>query len=86
MALILRLKVVPRALRAAVAGWRGDRLKVTVTVPPEKGRANAAVIVVLAAALGIPRSRVRITAGASTPLKTVEVDADDSVLSRLPPR
>ena len=81
----LHLKVVPKASRDRVAGWVGDRLKVQVTAAPERGKANAAVIEVLAAALGVPRGRVRIVAGETSPLKTVEVDGDESLLGRLPP-
>ena len=82
----LHLKVVPKSSRNRVAGWVGDRLKVQVTAAPERGKANDAVIDVLAAALGLPRSRVRIVAGATSPLKTVEVDGDDALLAKLPPR
>ena len=80
----LHLKVVPKASRDRVVGWVGDRLKVQVTAAPERGKANDAVLDVLAAALELPRSRVRIVAGQTSPLKTVEVDADESVLSKLP--
>jgi len=82
--LLLHLKVVPKASRDRVVGWVGDRLKVQVTAAPERGKANAAVVEVLAAALGVSRGRVRIIAGETSPLKTVEVDGDEAVLSRLP--
>jgi len=84
----LQVKVIPGASREGVAGWVGDRLKLRVTAPPEKGRANAAVVDLLAAALGVPRARVRIAAGGGTPLKTVEVDVPDpaAALRLLPPR
>ena len=78
----LLLKVVPKASRDRVVGWVGDRLKVQVTAAPERGKANEAVIEVLAAALGVPRSKVRILAGETSPLKTVEVDGDESLLSK----
>lgn len=78
----LLLKVVPKASRDRVVGWVGDRLKVQVTAAPERGKANEAVIEVLADALGVPRSKVRILAGETSPLKTVEVDGDESLLSK----
>ena len=80
----LHLKVIPKASRDRVVGWIGDRLKVQVTAAPERGKANDAVVEVLAAALGLPRSRVRIVAGETSPLKTVEVDGGDDLRSRLP--
>ena len=82
----LSLKVIPKASRNRVVGWVGDRLKIQVTAAPEKGKANAAVVEVLAKALGLPRSAVRITAGETSPLKTVEIDGDAGLLGRLPPR
>lgn len=82
----LQLKVIPKSSKNRVVGWVGDRLKVQVTAPPERGKANDAVVEVLAGALGLPRSRVRIVAGQTAPLKTVDIDGDDSVLAKLPPK
>jgi uncharacterized protein (TIGR00251 family) len=82
----LHLKVVPKASRDRVVGWVGDRLKIQVTAAPERGKANDAVIDVLAAALGVARSQVRIVTGETSPLKTVEVDGSDAMLSKLPPK
>jgi uncharacterized protein (TIGR00251 family) len=69
----LSIKVVPKASRDRVAGWMGEVLKVCVTAPPERGKANAAVVEVLAEALGVPRAAVRIVAGETSPRKTIEV-------------
>jgi len=82
----LPLKVVPKASRNRVVGWVGERLKIQVTAPPERGKANDAVVEILAEALGLPSARVRIVAGETSPLKTVEIDGDNSLLGRLPPR
>ena len=69
----LPVKVVPGATRDRVVGPLGAALKVQVTAPPEKGKANEAVCGLLAAALGVPKHRVRIDAGASNAHKTIEV-------------
>jgi len=53
----------------------GDALKVRVAAPPEDGRANAAVLAALAAALGVPAASVRLVAGAAAAHKVVAVDA-----------
>ena len=82
----LKLKVVPRASRNAIVGWIGDRLKVAVTAPPEKGRANAAVVKLLARELGVRQADLRITTGETSSAKTVVIDAHPSVLLGLPPR
>ncbi len=61
---LLRVRVQPRASRAAIGGWRDDgTLTVRVTAPPVEGRANAAVGALLAAALGVPASAVRVVHG-----------------------
>ena len=80
----LQLKVIPKASRNRIVGWIGDRLKIHVTAAPERGKANDAVIEVLAATLGLSRSGVRIVSGETSPLKTVEIDASDAIVSKLP--
>jgi uncharacterized protein YggU (UPF0235/DUF167 family) len=67
------VKVVPASSRDAVAGWLGETLKVRVTAPAERGRANAAVEALLADALGVPRESARVVAGRSSPRKVVEI-------------
>lgn len=74
MALRIPLKVVPGSTREGVAGWLGDALKVRVRAPAEAGRANAAVVEVVARALGLPVQAVRITSGTSSPKKILEID------------
>jgi uncharacterized protein (TIGR00251 family) len=69
----IHLKVVPNAAREGVAGRLGARLKVRVAAPPEDGRANAAVLALLAERLGLPRRALRVVAGARASAKTVAV-------------
>ncbi|MGE5277884.1 MAG: DUF167 domain-containing protein [Acidobacteriota bacterium] len=67
----LALKVVPGASRTAIAGPLGDRLKVRVAAPPEKGAANRAVVELLREWLGV--RDVEIVAGHGNPEKTARV-------------
>ena len=61
--------VVPNASRSSVVGGHGDRIKVRVTGPPERNKANAAVIELLAEVTG---SRlVTVTRGRTGRHKTV---------------
>jgi uncharacterized protein (TIGR00251 family) len=71
-ALILDILVHPRASREGIA-LMGDRLKVSVNAPPVDGKANEAVIRVLAEALGAPRSAVEILRGETGRRKTVRI-------------
>lgn len=63
--------VVPNASRSMVVGVLGDRVKVKVATPPEKNRANAAVLDVLREATGVRTATV--VAGRTTRFKTVEL-------------
>ena len=65
--------VQPRASRAKLGPVHDGRLKVAVTAPPVDGEANAAVIELIAKALGVARGAVEVIAGASSRRKTVRV-------------
>lgn len=69
----LEIKVSPKASRNAVSGWMGEVLKVSVTAAPEKGKANEAVETLLAEALGVAKSAVRVVAGHTSKQKRVEI-------------
>ena len=69
------MKVQPKASRDQVVGYREGVLRLRVTAPPDKGRANAAVVSLLAEALGVAKSRVRITRGQTSRDKVVTVES-----------
>jgi uncharacterized protein (TIGR00251 family) len=71
--IVIDVLVQPRASRAKLGPVHGDRVKIAVTSPPVDGEANAAVIEVIAKALGVARSAVTIAAGAQSRRKTVRV-------------
>lgn len=72
--MLVPVKVVPGASRTRVVGRLGDRWKVAVAAPPERGRANDEVVRLLAETLDVSRNSVRVVAGTSSPLKTVSVE------------
>jgi uncharacterized protein YggU (UPF0235/DUF167 family) len=67
------VRVTPRAAANAVGGVRNGALLVRVTAPPVEGKANDAVIALVAKALALPRSAVRVEHGAATRTKRVSV-------------
>ena len=69
----LRIRVVPGAKSAGIVGRHGDAWKVRVTAPPERGRANGAVVRLLAARLGIAPGDVEVVAGIAGRDKVVEL-------------
>jgi hypothetical protein len=80
---VLRLRVQPGARRPGLVGWMADgALKLAVSEPPEDGRANRAVVVLLAEVLGVRESAVRVVRGQSTRGKVVEVEGRDEAQAR----
>jgi hypothetical protein len=69
----LRLRVSPGSGRAAIVGRYGDGWKVRVTEPPEHGRANDAVLRLLADALSVPRDTLTLVSGHGGRDKIIEL-------------
>lgn len=69
----LPVKVVAGATRSEIAGWSAGRLRVRVSAVAERGKANAALIRLLADRLGLPVSALRLTAGKTSARKTLEI-------------
>jgi uncharacterized protein (TIGR00251 family) len=82
---LVRLHVQPGAGRSAVVGRHGDALKIRVAAPPAGGRANEAVLELLAAALGVKASDLELVGGAASRSKRVRVTGvePDDVRKRL---
>ena len=68
------IKVVPGASTDQISGWLGSALKLLVRAAPEKGKANRAVIALLAHALDVPPATIRIERGQTRALKRVAID------------
>jgi uncharacterized protein len=69
----LRLRVAPGAARPGVVGRHGDAWKVRVGAAPERGRANDAVLELLARTLAVPRANVTLVSGGGSRDKIVEL-------------
>lgn len=67
------LYVSPRASKSRVIGLYGDRLKVQIAAPPVDGKANEAVVGLMAEWLQVPKSAVSILSGHTGKQKTIEV-------------
>jgi uncharacterized protein len=68
---VVSVRAQPGARRNGIVGEQAGALKVAVTAPPDKGRANAAIIEVLADALGLKRAQVELIAGLTSKTKKV---------------
>jgi uncharacterized protein (TIGR00251 family) len=60
---VLPVRAQPGAKKNAILGERAGALRIAVTVPPERGKANAAIQAVLAEALGCKSSQVGLLSG-----------------------
>jgi uncharacterized protein (TIGR00251 family) len=69
----LRLRVVPGAGRAGFVGRYGAAWKVRVTAPPERGRANDAVLKLLSDTLALPVASISLVSGHGGRDKIVEL-------------
>ena len=67
------LKVKPGARKNQVIKKEDGSFAVSVTAPPEKGKANKAVIRLLADYFGIAKSKIRVISGATSKNKIAEV-------------
>ena len=63
--------------RNQIVGWLGDALKIKVTAPPEKGRANEAVAELLATTLGISTDDIEVVSGHSSASKVIAITGMD---------
>jgi uncharacterized protein (TIGR00251 family) len=69
----LRVRVVPGSATPGIVGRHGDAWKVRVRAAPERGRANEAVLDLLAGALAVPKRDVRLVSGHGAREKMVEL-------------
>lgn len=70
----LAVRVIPSSSRNDVTGWHGDALKVKVQAPPEKGKANTAVIKVLSTHLGLPGKAITLLRGETSESKVFQLN------------
>lgn len=83
--IVLFVRLTPRGGSDAIDGVETAadgraHLKARVRAVPEKGAANAALELLVAKALGLPRKSVTIVSGATARLKTVRIEADPDLL------
>ena len=83
----LSVRLTPNAGRDSIEGVETDAagetyLKARVTAVPEKGKANKALIALLAKALSIPKSSISVQSGDTARKKILRIDGDPEDLIR----
>lgn len=77
---LVKLKVVPRAGKNEIAGWVDGQLKLRVTDVAEKGKANRAVLKLLAQTLHVRPRQIELIQGATSRNKIVAISGIDEAL------
>jgi uncharacterized protein YggU (UPF0235/DUF167 family) len=82
---MLTVRLTPKGGRDALEGVEtladgGVVLKVRVRAAPMEGEANAALVKLVAKALGIPPRKVTLTAGATSRIKRLKIDGSTDAL------
>ena len=75
---VIRVRVQPGSSQSRIEEFRAGVLRVRVTAPAEKGRANAATLALLAKFLGVGATQVKIVRGAASRNKVIEVTGMDA--------
>ncbi len=70
---VITVKVVPGSSRTDVCGLFGEMLKIKVSAPPERGKANQCLLRFLAKKLGVKKGAVSLIAGQTGTVKQVLV-------------
>ena len=87
---IIAIRVTPRSSKPGIGGWRKgadgrEELEVRVAEAPADGAANEAVIRLLAMALGVSPSSVRIVSGSASRHKRLRLPVSEAELrAKLP--
>lgn len=74
--LYVNLHAQPGARREALCGMHGDAIKLAVRQAPEGGKANAAIVDFLAAALGLGKRQIEVTSGHTSRRKRLFIQGD----------
>jgi uncharacterized protein (TIGR00251 family) len=70
---VFTVKIVPGSSRTSVSGLFDGMVKIKVSAPPEKGKANRCLVEFLAKQVGVKKNAVSIISGKTNPVKDVKV-------------
>jgi len=65
---------IPNASQDTIVGWEGEILKIKCKAVLEKGKANAAVIALLAKHYDVPKSAIKVIKGKTSSKKLIKIE------------
>jgi uncharacterized protein len=71
--MIIKVKVISNSSEDKIVGFEYDILKIKCTVAPKKGKANQAVIAMLAKYYRVPKNAIKILKGKTSSQKIIEI-------------
>jgi uncharacterized protein (TIGR00251 family) len=77
--IVFNIKVVPGSSKTLVVGLYNGMIKVRLSAAPEKGKANQALIELLAEKFNIPKNSIAILSGLTSKIKQVSVVSSPQV-------
>jgi len=83
---ILTVKIVPGSSSPdKICGLLDGMLKIKISAPPEKGKANQCLVKFLAKTLGVNKNSIQIISGQTNPIKQIQISGTsiDSVIKKL---
>jgi uncharacterized protein (TIGR00251 family) len=77
--IVFNVKVVPGSSKTLIAGLYNGMIKVRLSAAPEKGKANQALVELLAEKFNIPKNSIAILSGLTSKIKQVAVTSSPQV-------
>jgi uncharacterized protein (TIGR00251 family) len=72
----ITITVSPGAARTELVGRHGDGWKARIAAPPDRGRANEALVELLAETLGLARDRIQLSTGHTSRRKVIVIEVE----------
>ena len=69
----IAIRVQPNVSKDEILGWVEGVLRIRIKAPPENGKANEALVSLLASVVGIPKSQIRIIKGYTSRNKVIYI-------------
>jgi len=77
---VFTAKVVPGSSRTAICGLFDGMLKIKISAPPEKGKANQCLVEFLAKQLGVKKNAIHLVSGQTNRVKRLQVSGISSAM------